>query len=96
MYEHYFNISLDITVLQLCIADLMVSLENERVIRTESTLQNEMGDGESVRKFVFTYDSYSCPYDKYESLHLKGHGILFVILNHDRLQKSLYLKKKHL
>ena len=54
-----------------------------------------MGDVDSVKKFVFTYDSYSCRCDKYESLHLKGHGILFVILNQDRLQKSLFLKKKN-
>ena len=39
-----------------------------------------MGDVESVKKFVFTYDSYSCPYDKYESLPHKGIGILSMIL----------------
>lgn len=80
MYEHYFNISLDITVLQLCNAELILRLKNKRVIRTESTLQTEIGDRDSVRKFVFTYDSYSCRCDKYESFHLKGHGILFMIL----------------
>ena len=35
MYEHYSGISLDIKIIKLCIADLMVSLENERVINTD-------------------------------------------------------------